>query len=130
MLCHSAPFYDRMGVGGGVVPVLSTRHVVEEERGSPARKAVAGVARKQDAKHMHTRVVVVTQLQQAEGVLQKIREMYGPEMMWVRVREERIKPDFPLEIQVKEGNEAQYHVSCHEAQSSKQEIPFLREIQL
>jgi hypothetical protein len=95
-----------MGVGGGVVPVLSTRHVVEEERGSPARKAVAGVARKQDAKHMHTRVVVVTQLQQAEGVLQKIREMYGPEMMWVRVREERIKPDFPLEIQVKEGNDA------------------------
>ena len=100
-----------MGAGGGVAPFSSPVtllfwFLVEEERGSPARKAVAGVARKQDAKHMHTRVVVVTQLQQAEGVLQKIREMYGPEMMWVKVREERIKPDFPLEIQVKEGNDA------------------------
>ena len=55
---------------------------------------------------MHMRLVVVTQLQHAEAVLQRIREMYDPEIMWVRVREERIKPDFPLEIQVKEGSDA------------------------
>lgn len=55
---------------------------------------------------MHTRLVVVTQLQHAEAVLQKIKEMYGPEIIGVRVREERIKPDFPLEVQVKEGSDA------------------------
>jgi hypothetical protein len=55
---------------------------------------------------MHTRLVVVMQLQHAEAVLQKSKEMYGPEIIGVRVREECIKPDFPLEVQVKEGSDA------------------------
>src|SRR6266487_2804892 len=55
---------------------------------------------------MNTRLVVVTQLQHAEAVLRKIRETYQPEIMWVRVREERINPEFPLEIQVKGDSDA------------------------
>jgi hypothetical protein len=33
-------------------------------------------------RHMHMRLVVVTQLQHAEAVLQKIREVYAPEICW------------------------------------------------
>ncbi len=55
---------------------------------------------------MHMRLVAVTQLQHAEAILQRIREMYAPEIIWVRVREEPITPDLPLEAQVKEGSDA------------------------